>query len=95
LGDLLVMIILGLIVGAVAKFIMPGDDPGGMIVTILIGIAGAVVGGFLGRALGLYQAGEPAGFRVGDRRAGAALRLSHAHALPGVAVRPPERSLVS
>jgi uncharacterized membrane protein YeaQ/YmgE (transglycosylase-associated protein family) len=62
MGDLLVMIILGLIVGAVAKFIMPGDDPGGMIVTILIGIAGAVVGGFLGRALGLYQPGEPAGF---------------------------------
>jgi uncharacterized membrane protein YeaQ/YmgE (transglycosylase-associated protein family) len=60
--DLIVMIVLGLIVGALAKFIMPGDDPGGMIVTILIGIAGALVGGFLGRTLNLYTPGEPAGF---------------------------------
>jgi uncharacterized membrane protein YeaQ/YmgE (transglycosylase-associated protein family) len=60
--DILVMIVLGLIIGAVAKFVMPGDDPGGMIVTILIGIAGAVVGGFIGRAIGLYQPGQPAGF---------------------------------
>jgi uncharacterized membrane protein YeaQ/YmgE (transglycosylase-associated protein family) len=58
----LVMIVLGLIIGAVAKFVMPGDDPGGIIVTILIGIAGALVGGFLGRAIGLYQEGQPAGF---------------------------------
>lgn len=46
-------IILGLIAGALAKFIMPGKDPGGIIVTILIGIAGAVVGGFLGSFIGL------------------------------------------
>lgn len=58
----LVMIILGLIVGAVAKFVMPGDDPGGIIVTILIGIAGALVGGFIGRAVGIYAEGQPAGF---------------------------------
>jgi uncharacterized membrane protein YeaQ/YmgE (transglycosylase-associated protein family) len=45
-------IIFGLIVGAVAKFLMPGRDPGGWIVTILLGIAGALVGGFLGRAVG-------------------------------------------
>lgn len=55
-------IIFGLIVGALAKFIMPGKDPGGWIVTTLLGIVGAVVGGFLGRMLGLYQEGEPAGF---------------------------------
>ena len=55
-------IVFGLIVGAVAKLVMPGRDPGGMIVTILLGIAGALLGGFLGRALGWYQAGEPAGF---------------------------------
>jgi uncharacterized membrane protein YeaQ/YmgE (transglycosylase-associated protein family) len=60
--DFLVMIVLGLIVGAIAKFIMPGDDPGGIIVTILIGIVGAIVGGFIGRVLGLYQPGEAAGF---------------------------------
>jgi uncharacterized membrane protein YeaQ/YmgE (transglycosylase-associated protein family) len=55
-------IVFGLIVGAVAKLLMPGKDPGGFIVTILIGIAGALVGGFIGRALGLYREGEPAGF---------------------------------
>jgi uncharacterized membrane protein YeaQ/YmgE (transglycosylase-associated protein family) len=55
-------ILFGLIVGVVAKLLMPGRDPGGMIVTILLGIAGAVVAGFLGRALGWYEAGEAAGF---------------------------------
>lgn len=55
-------ILFGLVVGALAKLVMPGRDPGGFLVTILLGIVGAVVGGFLGRALGLYQAGEPAGF---------------------------------
>ena len=55
-------IVFGLIVGAIAKFLMPGRDPGGFIVTILIGIVGALLGGFLGRALGLYGEGEAAGF---------------------------------
>jgi uncharacterized membrane protein YeaQ/YmgE (transglycosylase-associated protein family) len=55
-------IVFGLIVGAIAKLVMPGRDPGGIIVTMLIGIAGALIGGFLGRALGWYQANEPAGF---------------------------------
>ncbi len=55
-------IIFGLVVGALAKFVMPGKDPGGWIVTTLLGIVGAVVGGFVGRMLGLYQEGEPAGF---------------------------------
>ena len=55
-------IVFGLIVGAVAKLLMPGRDPGGIIVTMLLGIAGAVLGGFVGRALGLYREGEPAGF---------------------------------
>ena len=62
MSGILVMIVLGLIIGAVAKFVMPGDDPGGIIITILLGIAGAVVGGFLGRVIGLYQEGQPAGF---------------------------------
>jgi len=55
-------ILFGLIVGAVAKLLMPGRDPGGFIITILIGIAGALVGGFLGRAFGLYGEGDPVGF---------------------------------
>ncbi|MBA2354450.1 MAG: GlsB/YeaQ/YmgE family stress response membrane protein [Acidobacteria bacterium] len=55
-------IIFGLIVGALAKFIMPGKDPGGIIVTILLGIVGAIVGGFLGQALGLYGPNDPVGF---------------------------------
>jgi len=52
----------GLIVGVLAKLVMPGRDPGGIIVTMLLGIAGAVLGGFIGRALGFYGEGEPAGF---------------------------------
>ena len=56
------MLLIGLIVGAIAKFIMPGKDPGGIIVTMLIGIAGSLIAGFVGRALGWYAAGEPAGF---------------------------------
>ena len=55
-------IIFGLIVGAVAKLLMPGRDPGGWIVTILLGIAGALVGGFLGRAVGWYGPNDAAGF---------------------------------
>jgi uncharacterized membrane protein YeaQ/YmgE (transglycosylase-associated protein family) len=55
-------IVFGLIVGAVAKLLMPGRDPGGIIVTMLLGIVGAVVGGFIGRALGLYSQGQSAGF---------------------------------
>jgi uncharacterized membrane protein YeaQ/YmgE (transglycosylase-associated protein family) len=55
-------IVFGLIVGVIAKFLMPGRDPGGFIVTILIGIAGALLGGFLGRAVGWYREGDPVGF---------------------------------
>ena len=55
-------IVFGLIVGALAKLLMPGRDPGGIWVTIALGIAGAVVAGFLGRAMGWYQTDEPAGF---------------------------------
>ena len=60
--ELIWIIIIGAVIGALAKFIMPGDDPGGLIVTMLIGIAGAVVGGYIGRAIGLYQPGQAAGF---------------------------------
>ena len=55
-------IVFGLVVGIIAKLLMPGRDPGGFIVTILLGIAGALVAGFLGRAVGWYQPGDGAGF---------------------------------
>jgi uncharacterized membrane protein YeaQ/YmgE (transglycosylase-associated protein family) len=55
-------ILFGLVVGALAKLVMPGKDPGGIIVTMLLGIAGALLGGFVGRAMGLYGEGEAAGF---------------------------------
>jgi uncharacterized membrane protein YeaQ/YmgE (transglycosylase-associated protein family) len=56
------VLIIGLIVGALAKLIMPGKDPGGIIVTMLLGIAGAFLGGWIGRVVGLYQEGQGAGF---------------------------------
>ena len=55
-------IVFGLIVGVIAKFLMPGRDPGGFIITAVLGVAGALVGGFLGRMLGLYGEGDPVGF---------------------------------
>lgn len=55
-------ILFGLIVGVVAKLLMPGRDPGGMIVTILLGIVGALIGGFIGRVLGWYGDSDPVGF---------------------------------
>jgi uncharacterized membrane protein YeaQ/YmgE (transglycosylase-associated protein family) len=55
-------IFFGLIVGLIGKLLMPGRDPGGFIITTILGIVGALVGGFLGRALGLYREGDPVGF---------------------------------
>ena len=55
------MCIIGLVAGALAKLIMPGKDPGGMFVTMLLGIVGSLIAGFLGRALGWYEAGQGAG----------------------------------
>lgn len=51
-------LIVGLVVGAIAKLLMPGKDPGGIFITALLGIAGSLVASFLGRALGLYHAGD-------------------------------------
>ncbi len=55
-------IIVGLIAGVIAKLLMPGKDPGGCIITILLGIAGAFVATYLGKLLGIYEPGETAGF---------------------------------
>jgi uncharacterized membrane protein YeaQ/YmgE (transglycosylase-associated protein family) len=55
-------IFFGLVVGIIGKLLMPGRDPGGFIITTILGIVGALVGGFLGRVLGLYREGDPVGF---------------------------------
>jgi len=58
------MMFIGLIVGALAKLIMPGKDPGGIFVTMLLGIGGALVAGVVGRLIGLYAPGQRAGFII-------------------------------
>jgi uncharacterized membrane protein YeaQ/YmgE (transglycosylase-associated protein family) len=60
--NLLWTALIGLVVGAIAKLIMPGKDPGGIFVTMLIGIAGSFIGTFLGRAVGHYEPSQSAGF---------------------------------
>jgi uncharacterized membrane protein YeaQ/YmgE (transglycosylase-associated protein family) len=80
-------IVFGLIVGIVAKLLMPGKDPGGFIITALLGIAGAVLGGFVGRALGFYGPGEAAGFLMSTL--GAVLLLLIYHKMRPARVRLP------
>ena len=60
--SLLWMLLIGLLVGAVAKFLTPGRDPGGCLVTMLLGVVGAMLAGYLGRSAGWYHEGEPVGF---------------------------------
>ena len=60
--EILGTILIGLVVGIVAKLLMPGDDPGGFIITTLLGIAGAFVAKYIGQAMGWYAEGEPIGF---------------------------------
>lgn len=59
---LIMTFIIGLIIGIIAKFLMPGRDPGGFIITAIIGIVGSFLGTFIGRALGMYHQGQSAGF---------------------------------
>ena len=61
---ILTWILFGLVVGVIAKLLMPGRDPGGFIVTILLGIAGALLGGFIGQAMGFYGPNDSAGWIV-------------------------------
>jgi uncharacterized membrane protein YeaQ/YmgE (transglycosylase-associated protein family) len=58
----LVFLLFGLVVGVFARFIVPGREPGGWVVSMLLGISGAVLGGYFGRVLGLYREGQPTGF---------------------------------
>ena len=60
--SLIGMLLIGLIAGALAKFLTPGRDPGGCLITMLLGVAGAVVAGYVGRAAGWYTEGQPVGF---------------------------------
>jgi uncharacterized membrane protein YeaQ/YmgE (transglycosylase-associated protein family) len=60
--DIIGWILFGLLVGIVGKLLTPGRDPGGFILTILLGIGGALLGGFMGHSLGTYHEGEPTGF---------------------------------
>ena len=73
------MVLIGLVVGALARLIMPGKDPGGFIVTILLGVAGSIVATWLGRAIGWYQAGQSAGLIMSV--VGAVLLLAIYHAV--------------
>ncbi len=74
-------ILFGAIVGLIAKLLHPGRDPGGFIVTTLIGIAGSLLGGFIGRAIGLYHQGQGAGFLMSVLGAIILLVIYHAVAL--------------
>lgn len=77
-------IIFGLIVGLLAKLLMPGHDPGGFFITILLGIAGSLLGGWLGRVLGMYPPGHPAGFLMSILGAVVLLALYRVVARPRV-----------
>jgi len=70
-------ILVGLVIGAIAKLLMPGKDPGGCIITILLGIAGMFVGGYIGRVAGFYKPGQPAGWIVSILGALILLALYH------------------
>jgi uncharacterized membrane protein YeaQ/YmgE (transglycosylase-associated protein family) len=60
--EILTLLVIGLIIGVVAKFLLPGKDPGGLFITILLGIAGSFLAHYIGAAAGWYAPGQPAGF---------------------------------
>ena len=75
--SIIALILSGLIVGVIAKLLMPGKDPGGLIITILLGIAGMFLGSFVGRAAGFYKPGQPAGWIVSILGAFVLLAIYH------------------
>jgi uncharacterized membrane protein YeaQ/YmgE (transglycosylase-associated protein family) len=60
--EIITMLVIGLVVGVIAKFLLPGKDPGGVFITILLGIAGSFLAHYIGAAAGWYAQGQPAGF---------------------------------
>ena len=62
--SIIITLIVGLVVGAIAKLLMPGKDPGGLLVTMLLGVAGSFIAGFIGHSLGWYKVGEGPGIIV-------------------------------
>jgi uncharacterized membrane protein YeaQ/YmgE (transglycosylase-associated protein family) len=79
--DILYFLLFGLIVGALARFLVPGNESGGWVTSIVIGVAGSFVGGFLGRSLGFYRSGQMSGFLMS--LLGAVVLLIVYHALSG------------
>ena len=75
--SILALIVSGLIIGVIAKLLMPGRDPGGFIITILLGIAGMFLGSYVGWAVGFYKPGQPAGWIASILAALALLTLYH------------------
>jgi len=85
-------LLIGLVIGAVAKLIMPGKDPGGIIVTMLIGVAGSFIATYAGRALGWYQEGQSAGFIMSVLGAILLLGIYHLVKPKTARRRPPDRA---
>jgi uncharacterized membrane protein YeaQ/YmgE (transglycosylase-associated protein family) len=75
--SILALILSGLIIGVIAKLLMPGRDPGGLIITILLGIAGMFLGSYVGQAAGFYKPGQPAGWIVSILGAFVLLAIYH------------------
>ena len=75
--SMLALIVSGLIIGVIAKLLMPGRDPGGFLITILLGIAGMFLGSYLGRIAGFYKPGQPAGWIVSIAGALVLLAIYH------------------
>jgi uncharacterized membrane protein YeaQ/YmgE (transglycosylase-associated protein family) len=71
------IIIIGLVIGVIAKLLMPGKDPGGFVITILLGIAGSFIGTWIGRAVGLYSRGQSAGYIMSEIGALVLLAIYH------------------
>jgi len=79
--SIILFLVFGLVVGALARLIVPGKEPGGWVVWMILGVVGSMFGGFLGRALNLYREGEPAGFVMS--LIGAILLVVGYHAIRG------------
>ena len=75
---LILFLVFGLVVGALARLIVPGREPGGWLTSMLLGVLGAMLGGFVGRAMGFYQPGQPAGFVMALIGAIAVVGIYHA-----------------